>query len=348
MNVMPKKQDPACVTGLSDSESKLIAAWLRNCAFGEFFGKYTAKINKKLASTTAEDRRDVFAELAVAHHLLLIPGLSLTYEPFGIKTIGPDFEVAKSGQAWFFSEVKRIRPSQRSTCINTLMAALVAKLRYAVPEWNYTIDLNVGDAASVFEVPDGTTLKTCVAKCIDAIVSLTRQWDGKDKWVTVPLTFGEVRFGLHKSERRDPAERSGYLGGAIEIPYTQSEHKKIADDLLRKLRQLRAGSMNLLVILSDGDTHEDVDFEGAVTYLMSCADQADDTVFRKAKLSGASEFLDLFRHLSAVALKFKWSRQAAAPDSFRVWRNPRAATPIAAVSGISRCFEGSIATQIWP
>ena len=96
-----------------------------------FVEAHRDKIRKKLRGAgDAEARRDVRAELRVAHLLLSDRRIELAFEPFGASTGGPDFTVTYRDHRAFNLEVTRRREGSRS---GADAGALLAKLRQLPP-----------------------------------------------------------------------------------------------------------------------------------------------------------------------------------------------------------------------
>ena len=86
---------------VSDGTTEDIATWLAGSRrFRAFAEAHRDKIRKKLrGATDADARRDVRAELAVAHLLLADRRIELAFEAYGSSKPGPDFTVAFRGSA---------------------------------------------------------------------------------------------------------------------------------------------------------------------------------------------------------------------------------------------------------
>lgn len=110
-----------------------LSAWLAGSRrFRSFVEENRDKVRKKLRGAAAdrEARRDVRAELRVAHLLLADRRIELAFEPYGSTTGGPDFAVSFRGHRAFNLEVTRRRPGSRATADG---GALLAKLRQLPP-----------------------------------------------------------------------------------------------------------------------------------------------------------------------------------------------------------------------
>ncbi|MGH2418467.1 MAG: hypothetical protein ACRDFY_09060 [Candidatus Limnocylindria bacterium] len=109
-----------------------MAAWLAGASrFRSFAEANRDKIRKKLrGATDADARRDVRAELAVAHLLLADRRIDLAFEAYGSGKPGPDFSVAYRGQRRFNLEVTRLRRPPDAAGIGRVV---LAKLRQMPP-----------------------------------------------------------------------------------------------------------------------------------------------------------------------------------------------------------------------
>ena len=89
------------------------------------------KIRKKLRGAADDDaRRDVRAELRVAHLLLADRRIELAFEAYGSTKRGPDFTVTFRGERSFNVEVTRPR---RAPDAASLGGPLLAKIRQLPP-----------------------------------------------------------------------------------------------------------------------------------------------------------------------------------------------------------------------
>lgn len=104
--------------------------WLEGSrSFRAFVEAHRDKVRKKLRTSTQLDaRRDVRAELAVAHALLADRRIDLAYEQAGATVGGPDFTVTFRSHVAFNLEVTRWRGDPTA-----LERQLLAKLRQLPP-----------------------------------------------------------------------------------------------------------------------------------------------------------------------------------------------------------------------
>ena len=130
-----------------------LAAWLAGSRrFRAFVEANRDKIRKKLrGATTADARRDVRAELRVAHLLLADRRIEVAFEAYGSGKAGPDFTITSRGSRAFNLEVTR---SHRIPDAATLGGPVLPKLRQlptGAP--NAVLVAIAGDTAQAFDLP---------------------------------------------------------------------------------------------------------------------------------------------------------------------------------------------------
>jgi hypothetical protein len=129
-----------------------IASWMGGSKrFRAFVATHRGKIRKKLRSATdADARRDVRAELRVAHLLLADRRVVLAFEAFGSRAGGPDFTIDFRGERSFNLEVTRLR---RPPGVGSAGRVLLAKLRQLPPSAPNALLVAVdGDRADALDV----------------------------------------------------------------------------------------------------------------------------------------------------------------------------------------------------
>jgi hypothetical protein len=135
-----------------DSMTDELAAWLGTSSrFRAFVESHRDKIRKKLRSAgDADARRDVRAELRVAHLLLVDRRIELAFEAYGSTNRGPDFTVAFRGERSFNIEVTRLH---RASKLATYGGPLLAKLRQLPPSVPNVVLMAIeGDRAEAIDV----------------------------------------------------------------------------------------------------------------------------------------------------------------------------------------------------
>ncbi|PZR64201.1 MAG: hypothetical protein DLM71_03020 [Chloroflexi bacterium] len=137
---------------LADPLAVEVAGWLAGSRrFRAFAGAHLDKIRKKLRGARhADARRDVRAELAVAHLLLADPRIELAFEAYGSGSAGPDFTVVFRGERSFNLEVTRLhRPPPEAVDGRQLLP----KLRQLPPSMPNAVLVAIqGEAADAFDV----------------------------------------------------------------------------------------------------------------------------------------------------------------------------------------------------
>ena len=119
----------------SDSLTDEVAGWLAGSnRFRAFADANRDKIRKKLRGAADEDaRRDVRAELRVAHLLLADRRIELAYEAYGSTKRGPDFTVTFRGERGFNLEVTRPRRAPDAAGFGGPLLAKIRQLPPSVP-----------------------------------------------------------------------------------------------------------------------------------------------------------------------------------------------------------------------
>ncbi|MFI5225300.1 MAG: hypothetical protein ACHQ3P_01345 [Candidatus Limnocylindrales bacterium] len=120
-----------------------LSGWLATSSrFERFATAHADKIRKKFRGATEPDaRRDVRAELAVAHLLLADRRIELHYEAYGAAKGGPDFTATFRGGRAFNLEVTRLR---RSPAEADGSSQILAKLRQLPPSVPNVVVLAIG------------------------------------------------------------------------------------------------------------------------------------------------------------------------------------------------------------
>jgi hypothetical protein len=118
-----------------DPMAEELAAWLAGSnRFRAFAEVNRDKIRKKLrGAADADARRDVRAELRVAHLLLADRRIELAFEAYGSTKRGPDFTVTFRGARSFNLEVTRPRLAPDSAGLAGPLLAKVRQLPPSVP-----------------------------------------------------------------------------------------------------------------------------------------------------------------------------------------------------------------------
>ena len=161
-----------------DPLAEELAGWLAGSGrFRAFAEAHHDKIRKKLRhAADAEARRDVRAELRVAHLLLADRRIELAFEAYGSRNAGPDFTVASRGERTFNLEVTRLRGSPR---VADLGRPLLAKLRQLPPSTPNALLVAIeGDSAQALDVAAATRALRARADRKDEAFFQGRGFDG--------------------------------------------------------------------------------------------------------------------------------------------------------------------------
>ena len=127
-----------------------VAGWLAGSnRFRAFAEANRDKVRKKLRGAVDEDaRRDVRAELRVAHLLLADRRIELAFEAYGSTKRGPDFTVAFRGERSFNLEVTRPRPASEAAGFGGPLLAKIRQLPPSVPN-AVLLAIESGDAETL-------------------------------------------------------------------------------------------------------------------------------------------------------------------------------------------------------
>ena len=132
-----------------------LAGWIASSRrFRDFVTGHRDKVRKKLRSAIDDAaRRDVRAELRVAHLLLADRRLDLGFETYGSGKAGPDFTVSMRGERAFNLEVTRLQRPPREA---TYGGPLLTKLRQLPPSVANAVLVAIdGDTAGALDVAGG-------------------------------------------------------------------------------------------------------------------------------------------------------------------------------------------------
>ena len=119
----------------SGHQTDELAVWIASSPrLRGFADAHRDKIRKKLRGAVDDEaRRDVRAELEVAHRLLLDRRIDVTFEPGGATRGGPDFAVTFRGHAAFNLEVTRPRRGLDATTVGRIVLAKLRQLPASSP-----------------------------------------------------------------------------------------------------------------------------------------------------------------------------------------------------------------------
>jgi hypothetical protein len=176
---------------LDDLLAEELIGWLRGSRrFRAFAEAHRDKIRKKLrGAADAEARRDVRAELRVAHLLLANRRIELAFEAYGSGRPGPDFTVTLRGERTFNLEVTRVRRAADAPGYGGLLAKL-RQLPPSIP--NAVIVAIEGERAEAFDVAAATRALRSRADAKDDAFFASRGLDGARGFNQRYLRLGAV------------------------------------------------------------------------------------------------------------------------------------------------------------
>jgi hypothetical protein len=169
-----------------------LAGWLAGSArFRAFAELYRDKIRKKLRGATDDEaRRDIRAELSVAHSLLADHRIELAFEAYGSGRGGPDFSVTYRGARAFDLEVTRLR---RPPSVASDTRVLLTKLRQLPPSVpNAVLIAFDGDDAAALDVAEATRVLRARADAKDEAFFTSRGFGGTRAFYERFLRLGAV------------------------------------------------------------------------------------------------------------------------------------------------------------
>lgn len=203
--------------GVDDGAASVdLAAWLADSArFRAFAERHRDKIRKKLRDAPDDEaRRDVRAELSVAHALLADRRIELAFEAYGSDRGGPDFSVTYRGARAFDLEVTRLR---RPPSVASDTRVLLTKLRQLPPSVPNAvlIAFDGGDAATL-DVAGATRLLRARADAKDEAFFTARGFAGTRAFYERFLRLGAVLGWCEGAA--DDARASLWVNRSARIP----------------------------------------------------------------------------------------------------------------------------------
>jgi len=215
----------------SDQMADEVAGWIGGSArFRAFAEVHRDKIRKKLRSAAdADARRDVRAELAVAHLLLADRRIELAFEAYGSTKGGPDLTVTVRGERAFNLEVTRLRRAPGSA---TSGGPLPAKLRQLPPSAPNAVLIAIeGDSAQAFDAAAATRSLRARADAKDEAFFTTRGFDGSRAFYQRFLRLGAVFVWCEKAAGDARATLWSNPSARIAVP------ERAARAVMARLRQ---------------------------------------------------------------------------------------------------------------
>lgn len=278
--------------------------------FARLADRYVDKIVKKLKNGGRRFRGDAITELEVAFRLITAGCDVLSYEPFGDKVPGPDFEVEHDGTA-FYVEVKHVREMDvecdcEDFCdeLNQRVNADERLGRVCLHAW-----------FDVVQCPEGRRLKfdgahpRLVDFYNDGLLQLARDAVAEGT-ATVQLNLGDLNVKL-EAVRNASDGPGGVTSRVIPTISYNKESLKLSGVVADAIRQLKVGSPNVVILRSSLSTHEPFDLRRAQDYDFQAAL---DNKAARAREKGRDHDPGVLSALSAVVL-------------FKSWSNPKVVKP---------------------
>lgn len=177
---------------LADPLADEVTGWLAGSnRFRAFAQANRDKIRKKLrGAADAEARRDVRAELRVAHLLLADRRIELAFEAYGSTKRGPDFTVTFRGERSFNLEVTRPRRAQDAAGVAGPLLAKIRQLPPSVPN-AVLLAVETGEAETL-DVAAATRSLRDRADARDETYFTTRGFKGTREFYDRYLRLGGV------------------------------------------------------------------------------------------------------------------------------------------------------------
>ena len=258
-----------------------------------------------------EKLEDIQFELEVAYLLLQNDYFSkVEYEKDKKLGPAPDFTITCKGEVAFNLEVKHIRKSDLEKRFKAWEMELAIQTN-KFPSETLVLEPFISNVSGLNDYSDLLSrLESQQAEIIKFIAEIIPDAEKnilphEKKIYKVPEFENELSFELSKPLRRKSRYVLWRRLGEREVFYTQEEYKKFSDLVCnpKTLNQLKAGMINVLLITTDSETHEDVDLTiQAIPKLQRFIAKEDDKFFIKKGFSGGiEEFLDQYKKVSAIA-----------------------------------------------
>jgi hypothetical protein len=283
--------------------------------FRVFAVKHKDKIRSKVRGAIKdplnfdEKLRDIQFELEVAYLLLQSASVSeVEYEKGKRKGKGSDFTVTCDTGIVFNAEVKRIREADAEMCFNKWEEYVAAQVTQ-IPSSTLILQMRIGDPDDLGSYKPNllNRLEEQVSEIIAYIRKIAQSAEadiavGSEEAYVVPGFEGELILDFSKPMQRQRSDTLQCRRSYRPIFYTQEEYRKFGDLICDPgiLDQLQPGMINILVVASESETHEDVD----LTYALSLIQKNDDAFFvKKGFKGGKAEFFSQYKKLSGIAYR---------------------------------------------
>ncbi len=147
--------------------------------------------------------------------------------------------------------------------------------------------------------------------------------------------FEEVfKFRLRRSSWTSTSDHTSIDWVGYPDFATHNEFRKFGDEICdpAHLGQMRPGMVNVLALLTDSSTHEELDLESALTSLAERAARGDNEFFINKRFRGAADFITQLERLSGILLVGAYFPVRSGPTV--LWCNNRAKYPVPEDVGI--------------
>jgi hypothetical protein len=299
--------------------------------FRRFLEKYADKIRKKLknaAEESDEKVRDVLVELACVYRLARTDVFLPEYEPYASeKTGNPDVRCCSERFPPFNLEIKRIREAKGLTDFKKSMNNIIQQLCQTKSSLGFLISLIDMERSQDLPQRLSQALSSVISQCLALVVKCERELPS-DAEVSYPIEGFQdsLTITMHKIPGKSSDSPTVNLGCLYSLPYTEHEWRKFADKILYCLQscQVREGMINMLMIVSDSDTHEPEDLRKAIDEVWASTQGVDDRSVRGQCSEDACAFHQKLPLLSCILLVTRWSALDQPMGGSYLWGNPRA------------------------
>jgi hypothetical protein len=291
--------------------------------FVEFVKRHDNKISKKFKSaTTAEDARDVLAELETACGFIANPNFSVEYEPY--VNGGCDFRIT-TPSGIFNAEIKRIRETDAMNRFYCCWNRIIKALRAVPSQCGISLICLSSDVGPQYVQDLDESIDNIITECTARLKECKDHLrNGKSKTFSI-TSFPKLQIEITHEPKKTPDSPTANFGGAYPIPYTQRESFKFTDHLLGSLRQFKDDLASILIIRSHSTTHDAEELSMAACAIQRHVYEGNESFFQEKGFCGIQGFQGKFKRLSA-AVVITGAITTASPRNV-LWTNPTAARP---------------------
>ena len=314
----------------NESLARNLQFWFETCSvFKNFIILNKEKVRKKITGgKTDEDLKDIQSELLIPYLLLLDNRFEVEYEKYGMgKTRAPDFFVTFEKSASFNVEVKKIRKTPLDVEFNQCFREIGERIRTVPSDLLCRMDvisLNP-DCDLIARLKISQEKIVCFAQ--NTIYSEKDKLSLEDsREYPVPGFEDEVTLILDKSSSKINLDHTYYYHGLKPLFFTQREFYKFRDTIFEKMGQMLPGMVNILVITSDSDTHDQHDLLEAIKSINQRLARSEESFFIKKGFKGSLDFREQSKIISAILFRNNWVSEER--DRNFLWYNKIARNPL--------------------